>query len=246
MMKRILLTVAYDGTNYHGWQIQPNGVTIEEKLNQAILELTGEVVQVSGSSRTDAGVHALCNMAVFDTESRIEAHKFAGALNARLPEDIRVMESKEVDVDFHPRFVDTHKTYEYRIYRGRIQSPIGRNYAHHVYVPLDVAKMQQASNVLLGEHDFKSFCSAGAQVKSTVRTLYEASFREEGDDLVFTITGNGFLFNMVRIIVGTLIEVGMGRISPTEMVSILEACDREAAGPTAPAKGLMLKHYEFV
>lgn len=245
-MRRIMLTVAYDGTAYHGWQIQPNGVTIEEKLNEALSQLTGEEIRVIGASRTDAGVHALGNLAVFDTESRIVAEKFAPALNARLPEDIRIMKSEEVSTDFHPRHCDTKKTYEYRIYMSKYENPIGRHYAHFVYVPLDIEKMQKAADYLVGEHDFKSFCAVGAQVLTTVRTVYEASLRKEGDYLIFKISGNGFLFNMVRIIVGTLLEVGRGSMEPEEMPKILEALDRQKAGPTAPARGLMLLGYEFL
>ena len=244
-MKRIMLTVAYDGTNYNGWQVQPNGVTIEEKLNLAIHDLTGEEIQVIGASRTDAGVHALCNAAVFDTESPIEARKFAPALNARLPEDIRIQKSIEVDGNFHPRHCNSKKTYEYRIYRSQYENPIGRQYAHFVYVPLDVEKMNEAAAYFVGEHDFESFCSKKAQVLTTVRTVYEATFREEGDYLIFRISGNGFLFNMVRIIAGTLIEIGRGAMEVSEIPDILKGKDRSLAGPTAPARGLCLVKYEF-
>ena len=244
-MKRIMITVAYDGTAYHGWQIQPNGVTIEEKLNQALCDLTGEDIRIIGASRTDAGVHAMGNLAVFDTQSRIAPEKFSAALNARLPEDIRVFQSVEVAADFHPRHCDSKKTYEYRIYRGKFENPIGRQYAHFVYVSLNVENMQKAADYLIGEHDFKSFCATGAQVLTTVRTIYEARFFTEGDYLIFRISGNGFLFNMVRIIVGTLLEVGRGNLDPCAMQDILSACDRQKAGPTAPARGLMLIGYEF-
>ena len=152
-MRRIMLTVAYDGTAYNGWQVQPNGITIEGELNRALKELLGEDISVIGASRTDAGVHALCNMAVFDTESRILPEKIAPALNARLPEDIRVQRSVEVAPDFHPRRCNTKKTYEYRIYMGKYENPIGRQYAHFVYVPLDVEKMEKAAGYLVGEHD---------------------------------------------------------------------------------------------
>ncbi len=244
-MRRIMLTVAYDGTNYSGWQIQPNGDTIEGQLNRHLSELLGEEIKVSGASRTDAGVHALCNLAVFDTNHRIAADRIAPALNARLPEDIRIQKSEETTSEFHPRFVKTRKTYEYRIYRGVYENPIGRQYAHFVYVPLDVEKMQRAAGCLLGEHDFKSFCAKGTQVKTTVRTIYEASVREEGPYIIIRVKGNGFLFNMVRIIAGTLLEVGRGAMKVDEIPKILMACEREAAGPTAPARGLTLVSYEF-
>lgn len=244
-MKRIMLTVAYDGTRYNGWQIQPNGNTIEGQLNHALTELLGEEIAVIGASRTDAGVHALCNMAVFDTDSRIAAEKIAPALNARLPEDIRIQKSEQVADDFHPRHCNTKKTYEYRIYMGKYENPIGRQYAHFVYVPLDVEKMQKAANYLIGEHDFKSFCVARAQVLTTVRTIYAADVQKEGNYLTIRVSGNGFLFNMVRIIAGTLLEVGRGNLEPEQMQCILEAKERQAAGPTAPARGLTLVEFEF-
>jgi tRNA pseudouridine38-40 synthase len=245
MMKRIMLTVAYDGTGYNGWQIQPNGNTIEGQLNRALTELLGEEIAVIGASRTDAGVHALCNKAVFDTDSRIAAEKIAPALNARLPEDIRIQKSEQVADDFHPRHCNTRKTYEYRIYMGKYENPIGRQYAHFVYVPLDVEKMQKAADYLIGEHDFKSFCVAKAQVLTTVRTIYAVDVRKEGNYLTIRVSGSGFLFNMVRIIAGTLLEVGRGNLEPGQMQSILEAKERQAAGPTAPARGLTLVEFEF-
>lgn len=245
VMKRIMLTVAYDGTNYNGWQVQPNGITIEGQLNKALSELLGEEIAVIGASRTDAGVHALCNIAVFDTETKIAPEKIAPALNARLPEDIRIQASVQVADDFHPRRCNTRKTYEYRIYMGKYENPIGRQYAHFVYVPLDVEKMQRAADYLVGEHDFKSFCVAKAQVLTTVRTIYEAKVRKEGPYLIFRISGSGFLFNMVRIIMGTLLEVGRGNLEPEKMQTILEAKDRQAAGPTAPARGLTLVDFQF-
>lgn len=244
-MRRIMLTVAYDGTAYNGWQVQPNGITIEGELNRALKELLGEDISVIGASRTDAGVHALCNMAVFDTESRILPEKIAPALNARLPEDIRVQRSVEVAPDFHPRRCNTKKTYEYRIYMGKYENPIGRQYAHFVYVPLDVEKMEKAAGYLVGEHDFKSFCVAKAQVLTTVRTLYGIEVKKEGNYLTIRVSGNGFLFNMVRIIAGTLLEVGKGKLAPERVKEILEAKDRQAAGPTAPARGLTLVSFEF-
>lgn len=244
-MRRIMLTVAYDGTAYNGWQVQPNGITIEGELNRALKELLGEDISVIGASRTDAGVHALCNMAVFDTESRILPEKIAPALNARLPEDIRVQRSVEVAPDFHPRRCNTKKTYEYRIYMGKYENPIGRQYAHFVYVPLDVKKMEKAAGYLVGEHDFKSFCVAKAQVLTTVRILYGIEVKKEGNYLTIRVSGNGFLFNMVRIIAGTLLEVGKGKLTPEQVKEILEAKDRQEAGPTAPARGLTLVSFEF-
>lgn len=244
--RRIRLTVAYDGTAYHGWQIQGNGITIESELNRALHGLLGEPVKVMGASRTDAGVHALCNVAVFDTESRMPAGKFSYALNQRLPEDIRVQKSEEVALDWHPRYCRSRKTYEYRIYRAEFPMPVKRLYSYFTYRPLDVDRMRQAAALLEGEHDFKSFCQTGAQVESTVRTIYSVVIEEQGPELVIRVCGNGFLYNMVRIIVGTLMEVGQGKREPESMREVLEARARSASGPTAPACGLTLVQYEFL
>lgn len=243
--KRVRLTVAYDGTNYHGWQLQNNAVTIEEKLNKCLTELLGEEIAVIGASRTDAGVHALGNIAVFDTCARMPAEKISYALNQRLPEDIRIQSSEEVAPDWHPRHVNSRKTYEYHIYRGEFPMPVGRQYHYFTYRPLQVEKMQQAAAYLIGEHDFKSFCQTGAQVETTVRKIYGIRVEEQGRELIIRVSGNGFLYNMVRIIAGTLLEVGEGKRTPESMEQTLEQCDRSAAGPTAPAHGLILVKYEF-
>lgn len=244
-MKRVKLIVAYDGTNYHGWQVQDNGITIEEVLNLTISELVQEDIKVIGASRTDAGVHACGNVAVFDTESRIPGDKFSFALNQRLPEDIRIQESCEVDADFHPRYADTVKTYEYNILNRRFELPSKRLYASFCYYPMDIERMNQAAAYLVGEHDFKSFCSAGAQVQTTVRTIYAVNVTKEDDMVHIRITGNGFLYNMVRIIAGTLMQVGTGLMEPEQVKGILEARDRSKAGPTAVAKGLTLVEIRY-
>lgn len=244
-MKRVKLVVAYDGTNYHGWQVQDNGITIEEVLNRTISELVQEAIKVIGASRTDAGVHACGNVAVFDTESRIPGDKFSFALNQRLPEDIRIQESCEVDADFHPRYADTVKTYEYNILNRRFELPSKRLYAAFCYYPMDIERMNQAAAYLVGEHDFKSFCSAGAQVQTTVRTIYAVNVTKEDDMVHIRITGNGFLYNMVRIIAGTLMQVGTGLMEPEQVKEILEARDRSKAGPTAVAKGLTLVEIRY-
>ena len=193
-----------------------------------------------GASRTDSGVHALGNVAVFDTDSRIPPEKISYALNARLPKDIVIQDSKEVPPDFHPRRTDCVKTYEYRILNTRFPVPTMRLYAHYVYKPLDVEKMQAAAAFLVGEHDFASFCSAGSQVKETVRTIYRLDLNREGNMVSFQVEGNGFLYNMVRIIAGTLIEVGIGSYPPERVREMLEARDRIRCGPKAPACGLTL------
>ncbi len=244
-MKRVMLTVAYDGTNYHGWQLQPNGISIEEVLNGCLTELLREPVQVIGASRTDSGVHAYGNIAVFDTQARMPGDKFSYALNQRLPEDIRIRASREVPLSFHPRKTDSIKTYEYRILNEEFPNPVKRLYSHFTYLPLDEKKMNEGAKFLIGEHDFKSFCSVNAQVESTVRTIYRCEVQRVGTELVIRISGGGFLYNMVRIIAGTLMEVGNGKYPPEAMADILKAKERTAAGPTAPASGLTLISYEF-
>ena len=237
-MKRVKLVVAYDGTNYCGWQIQPNGTTIESVLNEHLSALLKEDITVTGASRTDSGVHSLGNVAIFDTNTRMPAEKISFALNQKLPEDIVVQDSCEVSLDWHPRYQKGRKTYEYHILNRTFRDPTRRLDTYFYHYPLDVEAMQQAATYLEGEHDFKSFCAVGAQVKTTTRTLYCCKVEKENDIITIRVTGNGFLYNMVRIIAGTLIQVGNGTIRPEEMPAILEACDRNAAGPTAPAHGL--------
>ncbi len=237
---RVKLIVAYDGTNYCGWQLQNNGITIEEVLNRELTCLCKEEIQVIGASRTDAGVHAYGNVAVFDTASRIPAEKFSYALNQRLPEDIRIQHSEQVADDFHPRHNESTKTYEYHILNAAFEQPIGRQYAHFVYRSLNIEAMREAAAYIIGEHDFKSFCSVGSQVKTTVRNVYSLDIMKDGPKIVFRITGSGFLYNMVRIIAGTLLEVGMGNCPSKKLKEIIAAKDRQAAGPTAPARGLTL------
>lgn len=280
--RRILLRVAYDGTNYHGWQVQPNAKTIEGELNRVLTQLTGEEIQVTGASRTDAGVHALGNVAVFDTVSKIPAEKFSYALNQRLPEDIVIQSSLQVADDFHPRHCDCRKTYEYDILNRTFPLPAYRNTAYFLYGDLDLDAMRKACQAFLGEHDFASFCAAGAQVQTTVRTIYSLEVLEQplavtgrgskpasevtGADpicqptetaaveqsqrsperlMTIRVRGNGFLYNMVRIIAGTLVEVGRGHIRPEEIEGIIAACDRAKAGPTAPARGLRLVEIKY-
>lgn len=245
-MKRIKLIVAYDGTNYCGWQTQINGITVEEVLNKTLSGLLKEDIRVIGASRTDSGVHALGNVAVFDTESKIPGDKFSFALNQRLPEDIRIQDSCQVADDFHPRFCDTIKTYEYKILNRKFALPTERLYSAFVYYPLDVEKMQMAAAYLVGEHDFKSFCSSGSQVESTVRTITDISVEKHGEMISIKVSGNGFLYNMVRIIVGTLMKIGLGVWEPERMEEILNACDRNAAGPKAEARGLTLVEIKYL
>lgn len=245
-MKRIKIVVAYDGTNYNGWQVQPNGITIEGVLNQALRELTGEDIRVIGASRTDSGVHSLGNVAVFDTDMRMPPEKICYALNQRLPEDIVVQDSCEVAPDFHPRRCESRKTYEYKILNRTFPMPLERFDTYFYYHEIDVEKMREAAAYLAGEHDFKSFCSVHSQAESTVRTIYELTVEKDRDLIVIRVTGSGFLYNMVRIIAGTLLQAGTGEKQPEEMEEILKAADRGAAGPTAPACGLTMIGIEFM
>ena len=242
---RVKMVVAYDGTNYCGWQIQPNGVTIEQKLNEALTDLLQEPIKVTGASRTDAGVHSLGNVCIFDTNTRMPAEKISYALNTRLPEDIVVQDSCQVPESFHPRFSKSRKTYEYRILNQKFRNPTRRLDTHFYYYDLDVEAMQRAAAYLVGEHDFKSFASTGGQAETSIRTIYSLDVEKRDSIITIRVKGNGFLYNMVRIIAGTLIKVGAGEIQPEEIPVILEAKDRSAAGPTAPAKGLTMIGLEY-
>lgn len=239
-MKRVKMTVAYDGTNYCGWQIQPNGITIEQVLNEHLSRLLGEEIKVIGASRTDSGVHSLGNVCIFDTNARMPAEKISFALNQKLPEDIVVQESCEVDMNFHPRFSKSIKTYEYRILNRQMRMPTRRLDTYFFHYPLDVERMNEAAQYIVGEHDFQSFCSANSQVETTVRKVYTCEVFKEGDIITIRVTGGGFLYNMVRIIAGTLIKVGNGDIRPEQIRDIIAARDRGKAGPTAPAHGLTM------
>lgn len=242
---RIKLIIAYDGTNYNGYQSQVNGTAVQDVLEKALADLFGRQVRTMGASRTDTGVHAEGNVAVFDIESGIEPSRIAFALNARLPQDIRIMDSSRVTDDFHPRFQNTVKTYEYHILNRKFPDPLRRNTELHYYYALDAEAMDAAARMLIGEHDFASFAAAGYSSKTTVREIYDAHVTREGDRITFSITGNGFLYNMVRIIAGTLIEIGAGKYAPEHMRDVLAAGSRKAAGPTAIAKGLVLCNIEY-
>ena len=242
-MRRIKLTVAYDGTNYCGWQVQPNGITIEEVLNKAICTLTGEEIAVIGASRTDSGVHAMGNIAVFDTGSRIPAERFSYALNQRLPEDIVVTKSEEVSLDWHPRYQNSLKTYEYYILNTKTPVPTKRLYNCFVSFDLDVNRMRQGAQYLLGEHDFAAFCCIRTNAKTTVRTVTDLQIQQnplKPEEITIRITGNGFLYNMVRIIAGVLIRVGRGFYEPEKVLELLEGRERKKEAVTAPPQGLCL------
>ncbi len=249
-----MLTVAYDGTDYCGWQIQPGVETIEGILKRELSRLLGEDIKVIGASRTDAGVHAEGAIAVFDTVSRIPGEKFSYALNQSLPDDIVIRRSEEVAPDFHPRKINCKKTYRYSIWHDRFRMPTNSRYTHWVHYPLDVDAMKAAAEYFVGEHDFAGFCSAAADVDSTVRTVYDMKVEVSRPGAVYPdfygnidiyVTGSGFLYNMVRIIAGTLIDVGTGKIDPEDVPDIIASCDRARAGNTAPANGLTLIGYEL-
>lgn len=245
-MKRILIVVAYDGTKYHGWQIQQNAVSIEQVLNEKLSGLLGEKIEVIGASRTDAGVHAEGNIAVFDSETSIPAEKIANALNSVLPDDIVVQESYEVEPDFHPRKCDSEKTYEYRILNRKFDLPVkGRN-SIHVYKDLNLDAMREAAAYFVGQHDFRNFCSSHTQANTTVRIIYSFEIERDKELVTLRVTGNGFLYNMVRMLAGTLIEVGSGKVKPVQIPVFLAAKERPQIITTAPAKGLTLVGIEFL
>jgi len=244
-MKNIQLIISYRGTNYCGWQIQPNGVTIQEVIIRAIKELTGESVNLTGSGRTDAGVHALGQSANFFTASTIPPEGWYRALNTRLPADIRVISSRECQLDFHSRYQARGKSYLYRMLASPVASPFLADLAFYVPRTLDWKVMEEAAASFLGEHDFTAFMASGSSIKTTVRTITEISFSNNGDLWEITFTGNGFLYNMVRIMAGTLYEVGYGRLKPQAIKTIIEGKDRSKAGITAPAHGLYLKEVYY-
>ena len=258
---RILLVVSYDGTNYCGWQKQNNCITVQGEVEKAIAEVLHKDIEIIGASRTDSGVHANGNLAIFDTDSSIPADRWSKVLNQILPDDIVIQESKEVTDEFNPRYMKFSKTYEYRILNRSYPLPTYNRNAYYVYGNLDVDAMRLAANALVGEHDFASFAGAGSQVKTTVRTIFNIDIIEEkldvttlgdAEDIMKTgrllkirVRGDGFLYNMVRIIAGTLVDVGMGRIKPEDIEGIIEAKDRTKAGKTAPAHGLTLLEIEI-
>ena len=238
--RRFKLIVEYDGTAYCGWQRQINGPSVQQELEEALHRLTHGPVTVIGSSRTDAGVHALGLCAHFDSDTRIPADKLAFALNTMIPPDIRIRESSAAPRDFHARFSACGKVYTYTFYNARHANAVGRQYSAHVPLPLDEVRMHEEAQALLGTHDFVAFAASGSVVKSTVRTIYRAKVARSGDTVTLTVLGNGFLYNMVRIIAGTLMEVGTGKRERGAMARAIATGDRLSLGQTAPAQGLTL------
>ena len=244
--RNIRLTVAYDGTNYHGFQRQrPPVVAVQNVLEAKLQTVFGDSIELAASGRTDAGVHAYGQVVNFFTDGRIPVERIPLAVNSLLPDDIVVLEAAEADFDFSARHSAKSKTYIYRIQRGSFPNPFTRNYAWYVGRPLDIHAMREALAMVLGTHDFTSFRASGGAPMSPVRTMYRAEIGEKGDLLEITIHGNGFLYHMVRNMVGTLVNVGLGRISVAGFREILEARDRKKASPTAPAQGLYLFSVEY-
>lgn len=235
------MTIEYDGTNYAGWQKQKNGITIQQKLEEAIELIINDKIKVIGSSRTDAGVHARGFVANFNTESKINVENFKDAINSKLPRDIVILSSEEVDMDFHSRYSSIGKKYSYTILNRHEPTALERNYVYHYKKQLDFQAMEEASAYFIGEHDFSAFKTAGSSVKTTVRNIKNAYLNKNEGKVIFYIEGDGFLYNMVRIMVGTLIDVGIHKLKPYEISNIIKSKDRTMAGKTAPASGLCLE-----
>jgi tRNA pseudouridine38-40 synthase len=246
VMRTIKLLIEYDGTNYLGWQVQPKGPTIQGMIEEKLTLLTGESTLLIGSGRTDAGVHALGQVAHFKTKSPMDVHTIQRALNGLLPSDIVIQRAEEVEEGFHARKQAKSKVYEYRILNRSIRSALHRGYVWHIPQKLDFKALQRATQSLIGEHDFSSFRSVGSPTRTAVRKVIRAEWKMGEDGLIrFEIEANGFLKQMVRAIVGTLVEVGKGKITSEEFLKVLLAKDRKKAGPTAPAHGLFLKEVRY-
>lgn len=244
-MRKILVTISYDGTNYYGWQRQINKITIESEFEKACNKIFVQGFELIGTSRTDKGVHALGQRATIETKSNIPIERICNALNSNLPDDIVVTNAKEVELNFHPRYLAKEKTYQYKIVNNEYMIPQLRNYAEFEKKPIDIIKMQEASKYFIGEHDFKAFCASGSSIKSTVRCIKSIDIDKKENIIIITFVGNGFLYNMIRIIAGTLVNVGLGQIQPNEIISIIQSKDRRKAGKTLRAAGLTLIEIKY-
>lgn len=248
-MRNLLFTICYDGANYHGWQIQQNAVTIQQVFQQSLSKVLNETPDIKGCSRTDSFVHARKYCISMKTEHSIPCQRLVGALNHFLPEDIAVLNCQEVDLDFHARYSCKGKEYVYQIWNSKIRSPFLNKRALHYWYDLDENKLNEAASYFLGSHDFSSFCTFDSRKRGNmVRTILKSEVERDGDMVTFTVAADGFLYNMVRIMVGTLLRVAQGKINPKDIPKILEAKDRKSAGPTAPPYGLYLNRvfYEDV
>lgn len=244
-MRNIKLTIEYDGKEYNGWQKQPNKLNIQGEIERAISSITGENVDLTASGRTDAGVHSLGQVANFKTESKLPIEKMAIAINSQVKNSIRIIKAEEVADRFHSRYNCKQKTYRYVINNSPYGSAIYRNMEYHMPIRLDLNKMKDAAKYFIGEHDFTAFRASGTSSKSSVRTIYNAEVKQEGSRIIIELTGNGFLYNMVRIISGTLLDVGLGKIDAEEISSIIASKDRTKAGKTLPPQGLFLVNVKY-
>ncbi|MGN1269691.1 MAG: tRNA pseudouridine(38-40) synthase TruA [Clostridia bacterium] len=244
-MRNIKLTIEYDGKDFNGWQKQPNRLNIQGEIEKAIQAITGEEVELIGSGRTDAGVHAFAQVANFKINSNFPIEKMATAINSQLKQSIRIQKAEEVSEDFHSRYHCHKKTYMYIIDNSEQGTAIYRNLSYHISQPLNIEKMQKAAIYIVGEHDFSCFKSSGTSSKSSVRTIYEAKVLKEQERVIIKLTGNGFLYNMVRIIAGTLVDVGLEKIQPEELENIINSKNRQKAGKTLPPQGLFLASVEY-
>ncbi len=244
-MRRLLLTLRYDGTNYHGWQVQPNAVSVQQVLQDAIQAVTGVRAGVIGCSRTDTGVHANMFCCTFDTDSDITCYRFPLALNSHLPQDIAVYDCKEVDPDFHPRYFAKGKRYCYYVWNTACRNPFVERFAYRNAQPIDVERLHTLSQKLVGTYDFSAFCAAGADTTDNVRTVQMFRVERRGDMVIFSVQADGFLYNMVRIMVGTLLDIAADRLSEDALDEALQSGDRSCAGATAPAKGLFLEQVYY-
>lgn len=240
-MRNLVLALRYDGTRYHGWQVQKNAVTVQQVFQQAVAAVLGDCPDIKGCSRTDTGVHALMYCVSMPVSSEIPCQRLIAALNAHLPRDIAVYGCREVGEDFHARYSCKGKRYVYQIWNGRARNPFYEGYALHVHRPMEAQVLHQAAQDLIGRHDFASFCSIGGNVEDTVRTVSDCSVRRKGDLIRFTVAADGFLYHMVRIMVGTLLRISEGKFQKNCIPDILMKKDRKYAGPTAPAHGLFLQ-----
>lgn len=239
-MRRLLLTIQYDGSAYHGWQVQNNAITVQEVLQDAIQSVFGKRLNVIGCSRTDSGVHANEYCVSLDTDMTIAPENVVMAVNGYLPKDIAVINCKEVDIDFHPRYNVKSKQYVYKLYNAKIRNPFLADYALHYRPYIDVEYLNKEAQAFVGTFDYSGFCSVRSDVEDTVRTVYSFSVTREGDVVYFTVEADGFLYNMVRIMVGTLLFVSEGKIAEGELKNVILSCDRKRAGKTAPPQGLYL------